>query len=144
MRKKRFTLLELLGVMIIIALISAYTIPQSNAVMQELRVKDFTKEISEKTHLAQLRSQEEKTFYIVKFQNEEYSIINQESNGLVSINSYPKNVSFHSSSFENNELIFTTDGSPANAGEILFRYGEERKIVKIFIEPATGRVKSEW
>lgn len=146
MRKgiKRFTLVELLGVMVIISCISYYTIPHSTAVMQELTLKEFVGQVEEKVHIAQLKAKEEKSFYSVVFTENEYLIRNQETQKLVSVNDYPKNFNFHSSTYEGNEVTFGVDGSPSSYGEFLFRYSKNRKDVTILIESATGRVKGEW
>lgn len=142
--RKEFTLLELLGVIFIISLISYYTIPKSTVLMNELDLKSFSMELQEKTHIAQLRAREKKNMYGVSFSSEGYRIVNQETLAVVSINSYPKNFSFLSSDFSSNTVVYSVDGSPVHSGEIRFRYGKNRKLVRLTVFPATGRVVASW
>lgn len=142
--RKGFTLLELLGVIFIISMISYYTVPKSAALMKELDLKSFSVEVQEKTHIAQLRAREKKNLYGVSFSEEGYQIVNQETLAVISVNQYPKNFSFLSSDYTDNTVVYSVDGSPVHSGEILFRYGKDRKLVRITIAPATGRVKASW
>ena len=148
-----FTFIELMIVVVIIGVISAMAIPRFGRIMDSLKLKTSGREIISALRLARSYAVTQKSQFGVYFDPEinQYVLFKDKSNpgsltydtndSAMQSQTLPANVDFSYTSFSNNVVIFSSNGSASSTGSVDLWSEDYYDHITVDVLASTGRVK---
>jgi prepilin-type N-terminal cleavage/methylation domain-containing protein len=152
-KEKGFTVMELVIVAVIISIGAAIAVPRFNGVITKLRFKSTGRNIVSTLRLARANAISKRAQFGVYFDvnNQQYifykDIQNLDSytfdvgDSVITTETLAPNLNFGYSAFNNDAVVFLSDGSASTSGYVDLYLSESSDYLMVDVLASTGRVK---
>ena len=141
---KKFTLMELVIVIGLLAVAYLYISPSFTSVQNNISIRTNIIELKRDILETQVLAYEQnKIHHIFLFENG-YFVKDEQDNYVKGFVSFNKRVKYIEGSFPNNKITFLGDGTPQVMGELEFLNFSRNNVIKVTISNYIGRINIEW